>query len=143
MASKGICRHVTAHREYSVEIPREEQACLLGQEDVLVVNLHKAVQNVILVTKLKQLASLLVCHSQVAVCFRHLLKLLQEVLFEAVQARLQMLLLGLVLRDEVLESVLYPDLVIVRHVALLEQVEGVNRLDKVAAELLLFLLGEL
>ena len=115
----------------------------MGQEDVLVVNLHKAVQNVILVTKLKQLASLLVCHSQVAVCFRHLLKLLQEVLFEAVQARLQMLLLGLVLRDEVLESVLYPNLVIVRHVALLEQVEGVNRLDKVAAELLLFLLGEL
>ena len=114
----------------------------MGQEDVLVVDLHKTVQKFVLMAVLKQLASLLVCHSQVAVCFRHFLELLQEVLFKAVQARLQMLLLGLVLRDELLEGVLDPDLVIVRHVALLEQVEGVDRLDKVAAELRLFLLGQ-
>ena len=92
---------------------------------------------------LEKLAFLPVLQAKISILLAQSLEFLDEVLLQAVETRLQVLFLCAVLGDQLREAVLYPDLVIVGHVTTVQQVEALDGLDKVAAELLPFLLSQL
>lgn len=95
---------------------------------------------------LEQLSSLFLLESWLIfsrVKGSHLSEFLQKMFFEAIQSRLLVFLLSFVLGHDLAKVVLDPNLVVVSHVALFQQVEGQLRLHKIEPVLVFFFLSQL